>query len=120
MRPRTALAAAVSGLAGGSLVFWFLAKVLMKHDHALDPADYRMDGVLGRITLPIRAGGTGELTYSQAGTRRAAGARSEDGEALPKGTEVIVTRYEKGIAYVRRWEDPLSDPDGHEQETTSL
>lgn len=110
----------VSGIGAASVVFWFLAKVLMKHDHALDPADYRMDGVLGRITLPIRAGGTGELTYSQAGTRRAAGARSEDGEALPKGTEVIVTRYEKGIAYVRRWEDPLSDPDGHEQETTSL
>ena len=52
-------------------------------------------------------GGTGELVYSQEGTRRVAGARSEDGAPIPKGSEVIVTRYEKGIAYVRPWEDPM-------------
>jgi hypothetical protein len=102
--------AAISGIGAGALVFWFLTKVLMSHDHALDPADYRMTGVLGRISLPVRAGGTGELIYSQEGTRRATGVRSEDGQAIPKGAEVIVTRYEKGIAYVRRWEDPLADP----------
>ena len=107
--------ALVSGIGAASVVFWFLAKVLMKHDHALDPADYRMAGVLGRITLPIRAGGTGELTYSQEGTRRATGARSEEGIAIPKGAEVMVTRYEKGIAYVRRWEDPLGDPEEKHQ-----
>ncbi len=99
--------ATVSGVGAASIVFWFLAKVLMKYDHALDPADYRMIGVLGRITLPIRDGGTGELTYSQEGSRRASGARAEDGLAIQKGAEVIVTRYEKGIAYVRRWEDPF-------------
>jgi hypothetical protein len=108
-------AATLSGIGAASVVFWFLAKVLMSHDHALDPADYRMTGVLGRITLPIRAGGTGDLTYSQEGTRRAAGARSEEGIAIPKGAEVIVTRYEKGIAYVRKWEDPLGEADTKNQ-----
>jgi membrane protein implicated in regulation of membrane protease activity len=117
--------AALSGLGAASVVFWFLARVLMSHDHALDPADYRMTGVLGRITLPIRAGGTGELTYSQEGTRRAAGARSEAGIAIPKGAEVIVTRYEKGIAYVRKWEDLLGEADANpfdqdRQEKSSL
>ena len=87
----------------------------MSHDHALDAADYRMTGVLGRISSPIRAGGTGELIYSQEGTRRATGARSEDGDAIPKGAEVIVTRYEKGIAYVRKWEDPLGEADTKNQ-----
>ena len=29
---------------------------------------------------------------------------NEDGSAIPKGSEVIVTRYEKGIAYVRLWD----------------
>jgi membrane protein implicated in regulation of membrane protease activity len=101
--------AVISGIGAASLVYWFLVKVLMSHDHALDPADYRMTGVLGRISLPIRAGGTGELIYSQEGTRRATGVRSEDGQPIPKGAEAIVTRYEKGIAYVRRWEDPLAD-----------
>ena len=66
-----------------------------------------MIGVLGKLSNPIRAGGTGELVYSQEGTRRVAGARSEDGAPIPKGSEVMVTRYEKGIAYVRLWEDPM-------------
>jgi len=57
--------------------------------------------VLGRISMPIREGGTGELIYSQAGTRRTCGARAEQGTAIAKGSEVVVTRYEKGIAYVR-------------------
>ena len=67
-----------------------------------------MVGVLGKLSIPIRAGGTGELVYSQEGTRRVAGARSEDGAAIPKGVEVVVTRYEKGIAYVRVWDEYLA------------
>jgi len=106
----TALAAAtVSGLAAASVVFWFLAKVLMAREAALDPADYDMVGVLGKLSIPIRTGGTGELIYSQQGTRRVTGARSEDGAAIGKGAEVIVTRYEKGIAYVRPWQDPAEE-----------
>jgi hypothetical protein len=45
------------------------------------------------------------MIFSQAGTRRAAPARSEDGVAIAKGIEVVVTRYERGIAYVRPWEE---------------
>jgi len=95
----------VSGIGASAVVFWFLAKVLMAREAPLDPADYDMVGVLGKLSMPIRAGGTGELVYSQEGTRRVAGARSEDGAAIPKGIEVVVTRYEKGIAYVRPWDE---------------
>ena len=101
--------AILSGIGAASVVFWFLAKVLMAREAALDPADYDMVGVLGRLSLPIRAGGTGELVYSQEGTRRVSGARSEDGVPIPKGAEVMVTRYEKGIAYVRPWMDPAEE-----------
>jgi hypothetical protein len=59
--------------------------------------------VLGRTSVSIRQDGTGEIIYSQAGTRKTCGARAEDGTAIAKGAEVIVTRYEKGIAYVRLW-----------------
>jgi hypothetical protein len=45
------------------------------------------------------------LIYSQDGTRKVSGARSEDGIAIAKGTEVVVTRYERGIAYVRPWDE---------------
>jgi len=99
------LLAVIMGMIGACIIFWFVAKLLMKHDRELDPADYERVGVLGRIVSPIRQGGTGEMIFSQEGTRHTCGARSENGEALAKGTEVIITRYEHGIAYVRRWEE---------------
>jgi hypothetical protein len=99
--------AALSGVGGAAIVFLFLAKVLMRQEAQLDDADFDMTGVLGKLSIGIRPGGTGELIYSQAGTRRVTGARSDDGTPIPKGLEVMVTRYEKGIAYVRPWEDPM-------------
>jgi membrane protein implicated in regulation of membrane protease activity len=97
--------AIVAGLMGALIVFWFVAKLLLKHDRELDPADYERVGVVARISSPIRQGGTGEIIFSQEGTRHTCGARNENGDALPRGTEVIVTRYEHGIAYVRRWDE---------------
>ena len=101
----------LSGLGGAAIVFLFLARILMRNERPLDAADYEMVGVLGRLTLPIRCGGTGELIYAQAGTRRVAGARAESGDAIPKGVEVVVTRYEKGIAYVRPFDELTGDMD---------
>lgn len=95
----------VSGTGGAAIIYVFLSRVLTHPDEALDPADYEMVGVLGRLSMPIRKGGTGELIYSQAGTRRVCGARAEDGSAIAKTTEVVVTRYERGIAYVRPWSE---------------
>jgi len=76
------LIATMSGMGGAAIIFLFLTKV-----------------------VGIRPGGTGEMVYAQGGTRHTCGARAEDGTAVSKGTEVVVTGYEKGIAYVRRWED---------------
>jgi membrane protein implicated in regulation of membrane protease activity len=101
--------AILSGIGASTVVFLFLAKVLLAREAPLNPIDYEMAGVLGRLSIPIRAGGTGELIYSQEGTRRVTAARSEDGSEIPKGAEVMVTRYEKGIAYVSPWEDPTAD-----------
>jgi len=97
------------GLTGGGIVFFFLSKVLMSDEENMDPADYDMVGVLGKLSVSIREGGTGELIYSQAGTRRVCGARSDDGSAMAKGAEVVVTRYEKGIAYVSLWSEMSGD-----------
>ena len=103
--------AVFSGLVGGGIVFLFLSRVLISHEESMDPADYEMTGVLGRISVPIRENGTGEIIYSQAGTRRTCGARGEDGKAVAKGSEVVVTRYEKGIAYVRLWTEISGEQD---------
>jgi hypothetical protein len=99
------LLAVAVGLVGGGVVFLFLSKVLIASEENMDPADFEMVGVLGKLSVSIRPGGTGELIYSQAGTRRVCGARSDDGSAMAKGAEVVVTRYEKGIAYVRLWSE---------------
>ena len=103
------LASITGGLVGGGIVFLFLSKVLISNDENMDPADYEMVGVLGRVSSSIREGGTGEIIYTQMGTRRVCGARSDDGSAIAKGTEVVATRYEKGIAYVRLWSEMSED-----------
>ncbi len=99
----TVLAAIAAGLAGASIVFLFVAKVLAKHDKDLDPADYEMCGALGKVSSPVRPNGTGEMLFTQQGVRRGTPIRAEDGQSIPKGTEVVVTRYEDGIAYVREF-----------------
>ncbi len=101
-----ALVAAVPvGFTGSAIVFFLMAKVLWSPHENMQLVDYHMVGVLGRLTQPIREGGTGELVYTQGGTRKSCGARSDDGQAIEKGTEVVVTAYDRGIATVRRWSD---------------
>jgi membrane protein implicated in regulation of membrane protease activity len=97
--------AILSGFAGAAIVSWFLVKVLLPHETELYDSDFELAGTLATVTSSIRQGGTGEIVYSQGGARRCSGARSNDGAALEKGSEVVVARYEKGIAYVTRWED---------------
>jgi hypothetical protein len=98
---------AVVGLFGASLINSFIG-ALARHETTAQSLS--MIGVIGRTVVPIRAGdGTGEIVFTHAGTRRVAGARSDSGKDVPKGTEVIVTRYEKGIAYVATW-DELNNP----------
>ncbi|MGH9607258.1 MAG: hypothetical protein ACRD3N_16345 [Terracidiphilus sp.] len=99
------LLAAIFGLIGGAIVFLFLAKVLMPRERELGADETAVVGVVGRVTSAIRSGGTGEVVYEQMGARRSTPARSEDGDPIQKQEEVFVVRYERGIAYVRRWED---------------
>jgi hypothetical protein len=103
--------AAVCGLAGGAIVFFFLAKVMLPHERELTADETEITGVVGRVSAAIRPGGTGEIVYEQMGARHPAPARSEDGVPLQRQEEVFVVRYEKGIAYVRKWEDVLEGRD---------
>jgi membrane protein implicated in regulation of membrane protease activity len=104
------LISVVVGVVGAAIVFSFLAKVLVTPDENLDPADYVMVGTLGKLTVGIREKGTGEIVYVQGGTRKSAAARSEDGRPIERGTEVVITQYAKGIAYVRRWDELAGEP----------
>jgi membrane protein implicated in regulation of membrane protease activity len=95
--------AAVIGLSGGALINSAINALARRESTA---QSLSMIGVIGRIVIPIRESeGTGEMVFTHAGTRRVAGARSDSGRAIEKGTEVVVTRYEKGIAYVATWDE---------------
>ena len=97
--------AAICGVVGGAIIFLFLTRVLMPHERELTADETEVVGAVGRFPRPFAAAGPGEIVYEQLGARRSAPARSEDGAARSKQEEVFVVRYEKGIAYVRRWED---------------
>ena len=95
----------VSGLAGSSLLGWFLVSVLLPREKTLEAADTEMTGVIGKLSGGIPKRGVGEILYSQNGARRSAPVKSDDGTAIERGAEVIVMRYVRGIAYVRRWDE---------------
>jgi hypothetical protein len=95
----------VSGLAGAGLVFWFLTRVLMPMERALEPADTDVIGVVGKLSGGIPQKGFGEILFSQNGSRRSMAVRSDDGSEIERGEEVIVMRHQRGVAYVRRWSE---------------
>jgi len=97
------------GLVGAFLLGSFL-RWLQSHEKPLEAADTEMVGMLGRVSSTIRAAGVGEMIFVRDGSRRAVPARSEDGNEVARDEEVVVTRYEKGIAFVRTWA-ALTQPD---------
>jgi hypothetical protein len=84
--------------------------VLAPHERELTAADTDVVGALGRVSGTIRPDGAGEIQFSQNGVRRFAVARSEAGVAIPRDVEVVVMRYEQGVAWVRPW-DEVADGD---------
>ncbi|MFL6414863.1 MAG: hypothetical protein ACJ74Y_04235 [Bryobacteraceae bacterium] len=92
----------VGVLAGAALAF--VMRFLHGREFAMHPADYDMIGVLGRISSPVRSGGTGEMTFTRDGGRQLAYVRSENGGMIERGQEVVVTSFKNGIAYVRTWD----------------
>jgi hypothetical protein len=101
--PLVASGAVAMGLSGGALINSVIHALARQETTA---ESLSMIGVIGRTVVPIREGdGTGEIVFTHAGTRRVAGARSDSKRAIPKGTEVVVMRYEKGIAYVATWDE---------------
>jgi hypothetical protein len=97
------IAGAAAGLVGGAAVFWFLVRVLIAGQRFLDPDGSRMEGMVGNVTQAIGATNTGEVVFSRDGARHSEGARSATGLPIPAGTEVVIVRYEHGLAHVEPW-----------------
>jgi membrane protein implicated in regulation of membrane protease activity len=100
------LLAILSGIAGAALLWTILFKLLLPRERVLTAEETEMPGVIAQVSDSIRDnGGIGEIIFSQTGARRSTAARSEDGTPIQRGAEVVVIRYERGIAYVRRFDD---------------
>jgi membrane protein implicated in regulation of membrane protease activity len=97
--------AVLGGLSASWIVFRFMVRLMNAESSHLKEEDYRHEGLVCTVTSPIRENGTGEIIYLQNGVRRSAGARSHDGKPLEKGAEVVIERYENGMAFVHRWEE---------------
>jgi hypothetical protein len=97
--------ATLAGIAAGWVVLRFLLKLVGPSDEPLREEDRRIIGAIGSVSMPIRENGTGEIIFPMGGARRCSGARSDDGQPIEKGAEVVIERYEKGIAYVKRWKE---------------
>src|SRR4051812_34508796 len=111
--------AGICGVIGGAIIFLFLTRVLLPHEHELTADETEVVGAVGRVSSAIRAAGTGEIVYEQLGVRKSAPARSENGLAIGKEEEVFVVRYEKGIAYVRKWADAEADASARQTQATT-
>jgi hypothetical protein len=104
--------AIISGLVGGAIMFALLARVLWPMmTRPMERADFRLPGTPARVVSSIREGGVGEIVYTKAGNRFTAGARSVDERAIAKGAEVVIVRYEHGLAYVQDVEAVLNSPE---------
>jgi membrane protein implicated in regulation of membrane protease activity len=100
--------AVAGGLVGGYVVGKGI-KRLSNAGEVLNPDAYEMPGTIARVTSSIRSGGTGEIVYEQEGSRQVSAARAENGQAIDRGTEVVVLRYESGIATVEAWDRLMSE-----------
>lgn len=100
--------ALLAGVAAAWIVKEFIFRVLKAGEDILDPKDFQRSGTLARVTSTIRSGGVGEIVWEQRGARMVGSARSSDGAAIDRGTEVLVLSMERGVAIVEPFEGLLS------------
>ena len=111
-----ALPVAILGaLAVGALGWYLVARfvgLVLKGEVEMDPDDYRMEGTVGQVSVGIPPGGTGEIIFPKAGSMRSEAARaSVTSQPIPRGTEVVITRYADGFATVQPWGEFLAERD---------
>jgi len=113
--------ALIGGVIGYFALLLFLSKVLYASQTPLmRDQDYNLSGTVARVSSPIFESGIGEVIYTRFGTRRSTPARSVDGQPFPKEAQVVILRYEDGVAYVEDLDKLLSDAGAEKWSTNSL
>lgn len=103
------MAAVAGGFLAAVVVTVFIRKVLRSGEETLDPHDYERVGVLAKVTSSIREGGVGEIVWEQRGSRMVTSARAATQEPIPRGTEVLILKVERGLAIVEPFDGLLRE-----------
>jgi hypothetical protein len=98
-----------AGLVFAGGLFAIFVKVFLANSGGQARSAYDLVDSLATVsvTLPVR--GTGRIDFVASGRRQTMAARSATGEAIPKGSPVVVLRLENGVAYVADTGDALSE-----------
>lgn len=109
--PLAVVGAVAGGVAGAAGINYVLHNVLARGEAPLPDADeHSLPGTAARVTSAIYPGTAGEITLAFAGTTRTYSARGYSGLAIPRDTEVVVLKVERGVAFVDTWERALDEP----------
>ncbi len=82
----------VGGLGSALLVLWLFNKMFKLTESSRESRVIQLIGQTAAIITPIPENGVGEISYTQAGSRYTAAARSEKGGTIGGGQTVKITR----------------------------
>jgi membrane protein implicated in regulation of membrane protease activity len=106
VRPEISLIwATLGGLVTGGLVYLVYGRLLVAMQASSEVRQSDLIGLVAEVITPIKVGGVGEIAYVAKGSRVSSPARSATGQAILRGTPVVIVRTVGGTALVR----PLPD-----------
>ncbi len=110
------LGALFIGALGALLINLAMHRLMGRDDGELTAESSELVGTIATVSMAIRAGGIGEIIYTKGtGGRKSLGARSVDGQPIPREAEVVIVGYEKGIAQVQTWDRFITENDELEE-----
>ena len=93
-------------LLGGAMQLIFGA-ILLKAQGSSEVRVSKLRGAVAEVTVPITAGGLGQIAFVSGGRRVTYSARAESGEEVARGARVSVLQVVGGTALVRQVEEKV-------------
>lgn len=101
---------AIAVISAGAGAAGWVAMTLLMAKWALRPSDgnahdeaEQIQGQLARVLTPIRANTLGSIRYERNGRQHDAPARGLNGTEIPSDADVVIDRFDEGIAVVEDW-----------------
>jgi membrane protein implicated in regulation of membrane protease activity len=91
---------AAAGFLVAGLVFVMFYYLFTKVQASSETRMVEVIGLTGEVTVPIPAGGVGEVAYTCRGARLVSSARTEEGAEVPRHTAVRIARQVGSTLYV--------------------